>query len=149
MKNILILSEAIYRGKIKQVNQGSFTNITNLVNDIFSCFNIPCCDNKADLFIRKAYLLRGRKKPGPNWRSLDKIVMDIYNCEFSTNYCPSYSSNQWWITTDVIRPKKTIETISFTGVILKSFECCNLLTNITTQDLDCLLAQNGNNIITQ
>jgi hypothetical protein len=149
MKNTLILSEAIIESKIKQVNQGAFINITDVVNDIFSCFNIPCCENQADFFIRKAYLLKGRKKPGANWTSLNKIVMDIYNCEFTETFCPGLRSEQWWITTDVIRPRKTIETISFTGVIKKVFECCNLLTNIVTQNSNCLLSQNGQYIVTQ
>ena len=147
MKNVLILSEAIYKGKYQLVNQDSFLNITDIINDIFKCFNIPCCQNKSDFFIRKAYLLKGRKKPGANWISLSKLVMDIYNCELTTTFCPGSRSEQWWITTDIIRPAKTVETISFTGVILKVFGCCNLLTHITTQNSDCLLAQNGNYII--
>ena len=126
MKNILILSEAIYKGRIKQVNQGSFVNLTNIVNDIFTCFNIPCCENKADFFIRKAYLFRGRKKPGPNWRSLNKLVLDVYNCCAGTTLCSS-TQEQWWITTDVIRPKQTIETINFTNIIIKVLTCCELL----------------------
>lgn len=126
MKNILILSEAIYKGRIKQVNQGSFVNLTNIVNDIFTCFNIPCCENEADYFIRKTYLLRGRKKPGPNWRSLNKLVLDVYNCCAGTTLCSS-TQEQWWITTDVIRPKQTIETINFTNIIIKVLTCCELL----------------------
>lgn len=127
MKRINIISEAIYKGKIKQVNQGSFINLTNIVNDIFACFNIPCCDNKADFFIRKAYLFRGRKKPGPNWRSLNKLVLDVYNCCAGTTLCQDTGSLQWWITTDVIRPAKTVETINFTNIIIKALTCCELL----------------------
>jgi hypothetical protein len=127
MKRINIISEAIYKGKIKQVNQGSFVNLTNIVNDIFTCFNIPCCENKADFFIRKAYLFRGRKKPGPNWRSLNKLVLDVYNCCAGTTLCQDTGSLQWWITTDVIRPSKTIETINFTNIIIKVLTCCELL----------------------
>jgi hypothetical protein len=147
MKNTLILSEAIYKGKHKLVNQGAFINMTDIVNDIFTCFNLACCEDKTDLFIKKAYLLRGRKKPGANWMSLNKLVMDIYNCELNKNFCVGQRSEQWWITTDVIRPRKTIETISFTGVIKKVFGCCNLLTNITTQNSNCLLTQSGQYII--
>ena len=126
MKNILILSEAIYKGRIKQVNQGSFVNLTNIVNDIFTCFNIPCCDKQADYFIRKSALIYGRKKPGPNWRSLNKLVLDVYNCCAGTTLCSS-TQEQWWITTDVIRPKQTIETINFTNIIIKVLTCCELL----------------------
>jgi hypothetical protein len=126
MKKINILSEAIYKGQIKQVNQGSFVNLTNIVNDIFTCFGIPCCEKKADFFIRKTYLLRGRKKPGPNWRSLNKLILDVYNCCANTTLCSS-TQEQWWITTDVIRPKQTIETINFTNIIIKVLTCCELL----------------------
>ena len=125
MKNILILSEAIYKGRIKQVNQGSFVNLTNIVNDIFTCFNIPCCDKQADYFIRKSALIYGRKKPGPNWRSLNKLVLDVYNCCAGTTLCSS-TQEQWWITTDVIRPAKTIETINFTTIIDKVLNCCGI-----------------------
>lgn len=128
MKKINIISEAIYKGQIKQVNQGSFVNLTNIVNDIFTCFGIPCCENKADFFIRKTYLLRGRKKPGPNWWSLNKLVLDVYNCCAGTTLCQDTGSLQWWITTDVIRPKQTIETINFTNIIKNIFACCNLTT---------------------
>jgi len=126
MKKINILSEAIYKGQIKQVNQGSFVNLTNIVNDIFTCFGIPCCEKKADFFIRKTYLLRGRKKPGPNWRSLNELILDVYNCCANTTLCSS-TQEQWWITTDVIRPKQTIETINFTNIIIKVLTCCELL----------------------
>ena len=126
MKKINIISEAIYKGQIKQVNQGSFVNLTNIVNDIFTCFSIPCCENKADFFIRKTYLLRGRKKPGPNWRSLNELILDVYNCCANTTLCSS-TQEQWWITTDVIRPKQTIETINFTNIIIKVLTCCELL----------------------
>jgi len=126
LKKINIISEAIYKGQIKQVNQGSFVNLTNIVNDIFTCFGIPCCENKADFFIRKTYLLRGRKKPGPNWRSLNKLILDVYNCCANTTLCSS-TQEQWWITTDVIRPKQTIETINFTNIIIKVLTCCELL----------------------
>jgi hypothetical protein len=127
LKKINIISEAIYKGQIKQVNQGSFVNLTNIVNDIFTCFGIPCCENKADFFIRKTYLLRGRKKPGPNWRSLNKLVLDVYNCCAGTTLCQDTGSLQWWITTDVIRPAKTVETINFTNIIIKTLTCCELL----------------------
>jgi hypothetical protein len=126
LKKINIISEAIYKGQIKQVNQGSFVNLTNIVNDIFTCFGIPCCENKADFFIRKTYLLRGRKKPGPNWRSLNELILDVYNCCAGTTLCSS-TQEQWWITTDVIRPSKTIETINFTNIIIKVLTCCELL----------------------
>jgi len=126
LKKINIISEAIYKGQIKQVNQGSFVNLTNIVNDIFTCFGIPCCENKADFFIRKTYLLRGRKKPGPNWRSLNELILDVYNCCANTTLCSS-TQEQWWITTDVIRPKQTIETINFTNIIIKVLTCCEIL----------------------
>lgn len=131
MKNINIISEAIYKGKHKLVNQGAFINISDLMSDIFSCFGITCCNglikSESDYFIRRAYLRQGRKKPGANWTSLNKIVLEIYNCFSGTTYCPGNLSEQWWITTDVIRPKKTIETINFTPIIEKVLNCCGII----------------------
>ena len=126
MKRINIISETIYKGKHKLVNQGAFINMSDLVGDIFSCFEIPCCDNKADYFIRKSALIYGRKKPGANWTSLNKLILDVYNCCKNTSLCPGSRSAQWWITTDVIRPIKTIETINFTNIIDKVLNCCGL-----------------------
>lgn len=131
MKNINIISEAIYKGQHKLVNQGAFINFSDLINDIFSCDGLSCACNanklkKSDIFIRKAYLLYSRKKPGANWTSLEKIVKDVYNCCAGTTLCPS-KKEQWWITTDVIRPRKTIETINFTNIIIKVLTCCELL----------------------
>ena len=126
MKRINIISETIYKGKHKLVNQGAFINMSDLMGDIFSCFGIPCCDNKADYFIRKSALIYGRKKPGANWTSLNKLVLDVYNCCKNTSLCPGSRSAQWWITTDVIRPIKTIETINFTNIIDKVLNCCGL-----------------------
>ena len=147
MKNILILSEAIYKGQIKIINKGSFINISDIVNDVLKCFNIPCCDVKGDSYIRKAYVKQGRKKPGTNWTSLNKIILEVYNCEKSTTLCTENDSLQWWITTDVIRPRKTIETINFKAVILKVFGCCGYITRIVTQNSNCLTTQNGLNFI--
>jgi len=131
MKNILILSEAIYKGQHKLVNQGAFINFSDLINDIFACNGLTCACNgsrlqKSDIFIRKAYLIYSRKKPGANWTSLEKIVKDVYNCCAGTSLCPS-KKEQWWITTDVIRPRKTVETINFTNIIIKVLTCCELL----------------------
>jgi hypothetical protein len=131
MKRINIISEAIYKGKHKLVNQGAFVNISDLMGDIFSCFGITCCDgpfaSKSDYFLRRAYLKQSRKKPGANWQSLDKLVLDIYNCYAGTTYCPGSLSEQWWITTDVIRPRKTIETINFTPIIERVLDCCGII----------------------
>lgn len=131
MKRINIISEAIYKGKHKLVNQGAFINISDLVSDIFRCFNISCCDgpfqSQSDYFIKKAYVRYGRKKPGANWQSLDKLVLDVYNCFTGTTLCPGRLSEQWWITTDIIRPAKTIETINFTTIIEKVLECCGIM----------------------
>ena len=131
MKRINIISEAIYKGQHKLVNQGAFINMSDLMADIFSCFNISCCDgllkSKSDYFIRRAYLLQGRKKPGANWQSLNKLVLDVYNCFMGTTFCPGSLSEQWWITTDVIRPAKTIETINFTPIIEKVLDCCGIM----------------------
>lgn len=143
MKNTLILSEAIYKGQHKLVNQGAFINLSDIVSDVLKCFNIPCCDDKGNFYIRKAYVRQGRKKPGANWTSLNKIILGVYNCEKNTALCPGNNSLQWWITTDVIRPRKTIETISFTGVILKVFGCCGYITRIVTQNSNCLITQSG------
>jgi hypothetical protein len=131
MKNVLILSEAIYKGQHKLVNQGAFINFSDLINDIFACDGLTCACNgnrlqKSDIFIRKAYLIYSRKKPGANWTSLEKIVKDVYNCCAGTSLCPS-KKEQWWITTDVIRPAKTIETINFTNIIIKVLTCCEIL----------------------
>lgn len=131
MKNTLILSEAIYKGQHKLVNQGAFINFSDLINDIFSCNGLTCACNgnrlqKSDIFIRKAYLRYSRKKPGANWTSLEKMVKDVYNCCSGKSLCPS-KKEQWWITTDVIRPRKTIETINFTKLIIKVLTCCELL----------------------
>jgi hypothetical protein len=131
MKNVLILSEAIYKGQHKLVNQGAFINFSDLINDIFACDGLTCACNgnrlqKSDIFIRKAYLIYSRKKPGANWTSLEKIVKDVYNCCAGTTLCPS-KKEQWWITTDVIRPAKTIETINFTNIIIKVLTCCEIL----------------------
>ena len=38
MKRINIISETIYKGQHKLVNQGAFINMSDLVGDIFSCF---------------------------------------------------------------------------------------------------------------
>jgi hypothetical protein len=131
MKKINIISEAIYKGKHKLVNQGAFINMSDLVGDIFSCFNIQCCngllDSKSDFFIRKSSLIYSRKKPGANWQSLNKLVLDVYNCFTGTTLCPGSRSAQWWITTDVIRPAKTVETINFTPIIEKVLECCGIM----------------------
>lgn len=127
MKRINIISETIYKGKHKLVNQGAFINMSDLMSNIFSCFEIPCCDKKADYFIRKSALIYGRKKPGTNWQSLNKLVLDVYNCCAGTTLCPASGSAQWWITTDVIRPKQTIETINFTNIIIKVLTCCEVL----------------------
>jgi hypothetical protein len=135
MKRINIISEAIYKGKHKLVNQGAFINISDLVSDIFRCFNISCCNeafqSQSDFFIKKAYVRYGRKKPGANWQSLDKLVLNIYNCFTGTTLCPSRLSEQWWITTDIIRPAKTIETINFTPIIEKVLDCCGII-NVCT-----------------
>ena len=131
MKRINIISETIYKGQHKLVNQGAFINMSDLVGDIFSCFNIQCCNgllaSKSDYFVRKSALLYGRKKPGANWTSLNKIVLDTYNCFTGTTLCPSRLSEQWWITTDVIRPAKTVETINFTPIIEKVLDCCGII----------------------
>lgn len=147
MKNTLILSEAIYKGKHKLVNQGAFYNVSDIMSDVFKCFGLPCCVDPSDYFIRKAYLKRSRKKPGANWMSLDKIILEIYNCNKGTTYCPGNLAEQWWITTDVIRPRKTIETISFTALLLKVMDCCNLIRNLVTQDNNCLITNQGQYII--
>jgi hypothetical protein len=131
MKNVLILSETIYKGRHKLVNQGSFVNFSDLINDIFACDGLTCACNgnnlqKSDIFIRKSALIYSRKKPGANWTSLEKIVKDVYNCCAGTSLCPG-KKNQWWITTDVIRPRKTVETINFTNIIIKALTCCELL----------------------
>ncbi len=130
MKKINIISETIYKGKHKLVNQGAFVNMSDLMGDIFSCFGITCCngllDSKSDYFIRKSALIYGRKKPGANWQSLNKLVLDVYNCCKKTTLCPGSRSAQWWITTDVIRPAKTIETINFTTIIDKVLNCCGI-----------------------
>jgi hypothetical protein len=125
MKRINIISETIYKGKHKLVNQGAFINMSKLISDIFACFNIPCCDQQADYFIRKSALIYGRKKPGANWQSLNKLVLDVYNCCKNTTLC-SNNQSQWWITSDVIRPRKTVETINFTNIIDKVLNCCGL-----------------------
>ena len=126
MKKINIISETIYKGQHKLVNQGAFVNMSKLISDIFACFNIPCCDKQADYFVRKSALIYSRKKPGANWQSLNKLVLDVYNCCANTTLC-SNNQSQWWITTDVIRPKQTIETINFTNIIIKVLTCCELL----------------------
>ena len=131
MKNTLILSEAIYKGQHKLVNQGAFINFSDLINDIFYCDGLTCACNgnrlqKSDIFIRKAYLIYSRKKPGANWTSLEKMVKDVYNCCSGEALCPS-KKEQWWISTDIIRPRKTIETINFTNIIVKVLTCCELL----------------------
>lgn len=131
MKNINIISEAIYKGQHKLVNQGAFINFSDLIDDIFSCNGLTCACNgnklqKSDIFIRKAYLSYSQKKPGANWTSLEKMVKDVYNCCAGEALCPS-KKEQWWITTDVIRPRKTIETINFTNLIVKVLTCCELL----------------------
>jgi hypothetical protein len=130
MKRINIISEAIYKGQHKLVNQGAFVNMSDLMGDIFSCFGITCCNgllaSKSDYFIRRAYLIQSRKKPGANWQSLNKMVLDVYNCFFGTTLCPGRLSEQWWITTDVIRPAKTVETINFTPIIEKVLACCGI-----------------------
>ena len=130
MKRINIISETIYKGQHKLVNQGAFINMSDLVGDIFSCFGITCCNgllaSKSDYFIRKSALIYGRKKPGANWQSLNKLVLDVYNCCKKTTLCPGSRSAQWWITTDVIRPAKTIETINFTTIIDKVLNCCGI-----------------------
>jgi hypothetical protein len=126
MKRINIISETIYKGQHKLVNQGAFINMSKLISDIFACFNIPCCDKQTDYFIRKSALIYSRKKPGANWQSLNKLVLDVYNCCANTTLC-SNNQSQWWITTDVIRPKQTIETINFTNIIIKVLTCCELL----------------------
>jgi len=125
MKRINIISETIYKGKHKLVNQGAFINMSKLISDIFACFNIPCCDQQADYFIRKSALIYSRKKPGANWQSLNKLVLDVYNCCKNTTLC-SNNQSQWWITSDVIRPRKTVETINFTNIIDKVLNCCGL-----------------------
>ena len=131
MKRINIISETIYKGQHKLVNQGAFINMSDLMGDIFSCFNIQCCNgplaSKSDFFIRKSALLYGRKKPGANWQSLNKLVLDVYNCFAGTTFCPGSRSAQWWITTDVIRPAKTIETINFTPIIERVLDCCGII----------------------
>ena len=130
MKRINIISETIYKGQHKLVNQGAFINMSDLMGDIFSCFGITCCNgllaSKSDFFLRKSALIYGRKKPGANWQSLNKMVLDVYNCCKGTTLCPSLRSEQWWITTDVIRPAKTIETINFTPIIDKVLNCCGI-----------------------
>jgi hypothetical protein len=125
MKRINIISETIYKGQHKLVNQGAFVNMSKLISDIFACFNIPCCDKQADYFVRKSALIYSRKKPGANWQSLNKLVLDVYNCCKNTTLC-SNNQSQWWITSDVIRPKKTVETINFTNIINKVLNCCGL-----------------------
>ena len=131
MKRINIISETIYKGKHKLVNQGAFVNMSDLMGDIFSCFGITCCNgllaSKSDYFLRKSSLLYGRKKPGANWQSLNKLVLDVYNCFTGTTLCPGSRSEQWWITTDVIRPRKTVETINFTPIIEKVLDCCGII----------------------
>jgi hypothetical protein len=132
MKNINIISEAIYKGQHKLVNQGAFVNFSDLIDDIFACDGLTCaCNtshlNKSDIFIRKAYLRQSRKKPGANWMSLEQMVKEVYNCCAGTTLCADKSHAQWWITSDVIRPKKTIETINFTTLIVKTLTCCQLL----------------------
>jgi hypothetical protein len=126
MKRINIISETIYKGQHKLVNKGAFINMSKLISDIFACFNIPCCDKQADYFVRKSALIYSRKKPGANWQSLNKLVLDVYNCCANTTLC-SNNQSQWWITTDVIRPRKTVETINFTNIIIKVLTCCELL----------------------
>ena len=131
MKRINIISETIYKGKHKLVNQGAFINMSDLMGDIFSCFGITCCNgllaSKSDFFLRKSALIYSRKKPGPNWQSLNKMVLDVYNCFVGTILCPGSRSAQWWITTDVIRPAKTVETINFTPIIEKVLDCCGII----------------------
>jgi hypothetical protein len=131
MKRINIISETIYKGQQKLVNQGAFINFSDLINDIFACNGLTCACNgnnlqKSDYFIRKSALIYSRKKPGANWTSLEKIVKDVYNCCAGTTLCPS-KKEQWWITTDVIRPRKTVETINFTNIIIKVLTCCEIL----------------------
>jgi hypothetical protein len=127
MKNKFIISEAIYKGKHKLVNQGSFINLSDIVSDSFNCFpSIPCCDNQSDFFIRKAYVTQSRKKPGDGWISLSKIIVDYYNCEKNTTLCLKKNNVQWWISSELIRPVKTIETMTISKILCKVFACCNL-----------------------
>jgi hypothetical protein len=146
MKNVLILSEAIYNKKYIQVNQGSFLNLSVIMSDVFKCFGLSCCVDKSDYYIRKSYVKKSMKKPGPNWTSLNKIMLDIYNCVKGTTYCPTHSSDEWWITTDIIRPKKTIETISFTAILLQVMDCCQLVRNLITNNSICIVTNQGTSI---
>lgn len=124
MKRIDIISEAVYKGQQKLVNQGAFINLSDIMTDVFGCFGMPCCTGVSDYYLRKAYLMKSRKKPQGGWLSLNKIIVDVFNCDYPDDLCVGFLSEQWWISTEVIRPRKTIETINFTCLLQKVITCC-------------------------
>jgi hypothetical protein len=141
-----IISEAIFKGQGKAAKLGGYTSFSSILCDIFNCYNLTC-DATTNTYIKKAYLIKSNKRPKNKFISLTKLILDIYNCQTGATLCVSENEFQWWIDGGQIRPKATIETLNFDKIVTNLLACCGLVTNIITQNSQCLLTQNGNYII--
>lgn len=123
-----ILSESIFEGKEKAATLAGYTDIGEVINDIFSCDGLLQCCNKTGVYIKKGDLVYARKQPKNSFVSFEKIIKDIYNCcgEINPNLCRSMNKSTYWINGGVLRPVATIETISLNKLIKKVFTCCGI-----------------------
>ena len=123
-----ILSESIFKGNEDAAKLAGYIDLGIIINDVFSCDNLPQCCNKTGFYIKKADLVYSKKQPKNSFISLEKIIKNIYNCcgSFHPELCKVNSKSTYWINSGVIRPKSTIETISLKSIIKKVFKCCGI-----------------------
>jgi hypothetical protein len=121
-----IISEAIFKGQSKAAKIGGYTSFSNILCDIFNCYNLTC-DATSNTYLKKAYLIKSNKKPKNKFISLTKIILDIYNCKAGTSLCVDSNDFQWWIDGGQIRPKATIETLNFDKIVISLLDCCGLV----------------------
>lgn len=121
-----IISEAIFKGQSKPAKLAGYTSFSNILCDIFSCYNLTC-NATTNTYIKKAYLIKSNKKPKNKFISLTKLILDIYNCKKGTSLCIPEGAYQWWIDGGQIRPKATIETLNFNKIVVNLLSCCGLV----------------------
>lgn len=122
-----ILSESIFQGNKKAAKLAGYIDLGLIINSAFSCEpSITACCNETGIYIKKGDVLMSRTKPKNSYLSLEAIIKKVYNCCEGTAFCANTSRPTYWINSGVIRPRKTIETISFDKLIKKAFKCCGL-----------------------
>jgi hypothetical protein len=143
-----IISEAIFKGQRKFAKLAGYTSFSNILCDIFNCYNLTC-DATSNTYIKRAYVIKSNKRPKNKFISLTKLILEIYNCHTGSNLCVGEHDFQWWIDGGQIRPKATIETLNFNKIVVGLLNCCGLVScggcSITNATVD-LLDLGGNHI---